>query len=123
MHRHLDLERMAEEANALSPSSSPNEVEQLVVLVRLELYNRGCPCGPVALRQRLEEHYHLRPLPSERTIARMLARNGLTHGRTGWYDGDDPQDVPPSAKRWRPDDRGTCTDRAGRQTAVYHPTV
>ena len=123
MHRDLDLERMAEEANALSPPSSPEEVEQLVVMVRLELYNRGRPCGPAALRRRLQEHYHLTPLPSERTIARMLARNGLTHGRTGWYPGDDPQDVPASAQRWRPADRGVCRDATNPQTASSVPTI
>jgi hypothetical protein len=116
MFRDLDLQRMAEEANAFSSPRSADEVEQLVVMVRLELYNQGRPCGPAALRRRLDEHYHLKPLPSERTIARMLARNGLTHGRTGWYPGDDPQDVPTSAGRCRPADRRIHTDGANRQT-------
>ena len=77
-----------------------------MVMVRLELYNRGLPCGPKALHGRLDVHEHLRPLPSERTIARMLARNGLTYGRTGWYEGEDPEWLPASAKRWRPKNRG-----------------
>lgn len=67
---------------------SPKEVEQIVVMVRLELYNQELPCGPKVLRRRLDEHEMLRPLPSESTIARILSRNGLTCGRTGWYEGE-----------------------------------
>ena len=61
------------------------EIEDCVTFVRLELYNRDLPCGPKAIRERLETFYHVKPLPSERTISRILARNGLTHGRTGFY--------------------------------------
>jgi hypothetical protein len=99
MFSELDMEQMAREQNAWSGVRPPEEVEQIVVMVRLELYNRGLPCGPKALRRRLDEHYALKPLPSERTIARMLSRNGLTHARTGWYEGDEPQDIPQSARR------------------------
>ncbi len=69
-----------------------HEVEQIVVMTRLELYNRGLPCGPRALRQHLDLYDGLRPLPSERTIARMLSRNGLTWGRTGLYELDEWDD-------------------------------
>jgi len=62
-----------------------HEVEQIVVLTRLELYNRGLPCGPRALRQHLDLYDGLRPLPSERTITRMLSRNGFAWSRTGRY--------------------------------------
>lgn len=61
------------------------EIEECVTFVRLELYNRDMPCGPKAVQDRLRSFYHVRPLPSERTIARILARHGLTHGRTGFY--------------------------------------
>jgi hypothetical protein len=88
MWSELDLEQMEREENALAGIRSPQEVEQIVTLVRLQLYNQGQPCGPRALRQRLQEHYSLKPLPSERTIARILAKNGLTHGRTGHYPSD-----------------------------------
>jgi hypothetical protein len=88
MWKDLDLEQMAREENAWAGPRPPEEVEQIVVQVRLELYNQGLPCGPKALRKRLDEHECLKPLPSTRTIARMLARNGLTHGRTGWYEGE-----------------------------------
>jgi hypothetical protein len=43
------------------------------------------PCGAKAVRERLEKFYHVKPLPSERTIARKLARHGLTHDKTGIY--------------------------------------
>jgi putative transposase len=62
------------------------EIEECVTFVRLELYNRDMPCGAQAVRERLEKFYHVKPLPSDRTIARILARHGLTHGRTGIYD-------------------------------------
>jgi integrase len=38
-----------------------------------------------AVQERLRAFYHVKPLPSERTIARILSRHGLTHGRTGLY--------------------------------------
>ncbi len=61
------------------------EIEECVTFVRLELYNRDMHCGPKAVQERLRSFYHVKPLPSERTIARILARHGLTHGRTGFY--------------------------------------
>jgi len=79
MWKDLDLEAMAEEENRYSPPRPPVEVEQIVVMARLELWNRAEPCGAPALRKRLEEFYHLRPLPSVRTIGRILARNDLVH--------------------------------------------
>lgn len=64
---------------------SRQEIEKCVTFVRLELYNREVPCGAKAVQERLRTFYQVKPLPSERTIARILARNGLTHGRTGFY--------------------------------------
>ncbi len=61
------------------------EIEEAVVMVRLELYNHDLPCGPKAVKKRMQEFYNIKPLPSESTIARLLARHGLTHGRTGFY--------------------------------------
>jgi hypothetical protein len=61
------------------------QIEECVTFVRLELYNQDLPCGPKAVRERLATFYQLKPLPSQRTIARILARHGLTHGRTGFY--------------------------------------
>ncbi|MDA3788293.1 MAG: hypothetical protein PF503_07330 [Desulfobacula sp.] len=62
------------------------ELEVAVVSVRLELYNRDRPCGPKPILKRLEEFHPLCSLPSERTIARILSQQGLTHRRTGWYE-------------------------------------
>ena len=77
-------------ADQYAGARSPAEVEQIIIAVRLELYNRGLPCGPAALRRRLSDQYALGTLPSPRSIARILARNGLTHRRTGWYDDEGP---------------------------------
>ncbi len=73
-----------------NPPRSKKEIEQIVGFERLALYNRGLPCGPKALRTNLARELPEDQLPSERTIARILARNGLTHGRTGRYPGDPP---------------------------------
>jgi len=62
------------------------EIEEIVEFVRLELYNAEVPCGPKAIRKRLDRFYLVEPLPSERTIARILARRCLTHCRTGCYE-------------------------------------
>jgi hypothetical protein len=64
---------------------SRQEIEDCVTFVRLELYNRDRFCGPKAVRERMKGFYHVSLLPSERTIARILSRCGLTHGRTGFY--------------------------------------
>jgi len=69
---------------------SSQELEEIIVWMRLDLYNRGLPCGAKVLRRTLAADPSLRPLPSERSIGRILARNGLTYSRTGWYEGDVP---------------------------------
>ena len=81
MWKDLDLEQMAEEENRYSLPRPPQEVEQIVVMARLELCNRAEPRGAPALRRRLDEFYHLKPLPSVRTIGRILTRNGLIERR------------------------------------------
>jgi len=67
----------------------PAEIEQLIVWERLHLYNRGLPCGALAIRQRLELQ-GIQLLPSVSSIHRILSRNGLTHRRTGIYPDSDP---------------------------------
>jgi len=62
---------------------SKEDIEDIVVFVRLELYHRELLCGAKAIRKRLDEVYDVKPLPSTRTISRILSRNGLTYGRTG----------------------------------------
>jgi putative transposase len=66
------------------PTRSGRELEQSVTLVRLSLSNRGLFCGAQAIRWELED-LAVTPLPSLRTINRLLARNELTHRRTGRY--------------------------------------
>jgi hypothetical protein len=88
MWLELDLEELEREEHSYAGERSPDEIEAVVTLVRLELYNKGEACGPRALRKRLAEHYNLKPLPSERTISRILAKQGLTGARTGHYPGD-----------------------------------
>ena len=63
------------------------EIEQIVILERLYLYNRGLPCGAQAIRRRMERQ-GIQPLPSISTINRILSRNCLTHRRTGYYPED-----------------------------------
>ncbi len=64
-------------------------MKEVVCLVRLELYNRGLACGAQAIRRRLTEAYAIIPAPSASAIERILAAEGLTHGRTGWYEGEE----------------------------------
>ncbi len=66
---------------------SAAEIEEIVIMVRLNLYNRGIPCGAQAIRRHLEQldDTIVSPLPSLTTINRILRRNNLTHRRTGNY--------------------------------------
>ena len=61
------------------------EIEEIVVLTRLHLYNQEHPCGAKAIRNYLATEYAIAPLPSERTISGILHRQGLTNRRTGTY--------------------------------------
>ena len=67
------------------PSRTASEIEEVVKHVRLTLYNQGQFCGAQAIRWQLKEQ-GVQPLPSIRTIGRILARHGLTHRRTGRYE-------------------------------------
>ena len=66
------------------PTQIPFEIEELVKMIRLNLYNHDLFCGAQAIRWELED-LNIKPLPSIRTINRILSRNGLTHRRTGKY--------------------------------------
>ena len=59
-------------------------LEEVVPFIRLHLYNRGVPCGAQVIQRQLQE-LHIKPLPSVRTIGRILSHHGLTYGRTGIY--------------------------------------
>jgi transposase InsO family protein len=66
-------------------SRTPKEIEEIVKMVRLNLYNRDLFCGAQAIHWEMES-LEVRPLPSLRTINRILSRNELTHRRTGKYE-------------------------------------
>jgi len=68
------------------------EKEKMIVYIthiRLELYNKLENCGAKAIRKELIEN-NLTPVPSISTINRILNRQYLAHGRTGYY----PEDYP-----------------------------
>jgi hypothetical protein len=71
-----------------NPEYTKPEIEEIIIMTRLDLYNRGLSCGAKAIKKKLDEHYHIDPLPSERTIGRVLSRHCLTHRRTGFYEED-----------------------------------
>jgi len=65
-------------------SFSRSEIEQIVIMFRLDLYNHGLHYGPQAIREEMKRKT-VKPLPSISTIKRILSRNYLTHRRTGYY--------------------------------------
>jgi transposase InsO family protein len=72
------------------PHRTPLEIEEIVKTIRLSLYNNDLFFGAQAIRWEMED-LGVFPLPSVRTINRILARNDLTHRRTGRYE---PKGVP-----------------------------
>ena len=68
-----------------TPLHTSAEVEEIVKMVRLNLYNQDLFCGAQAIYWEMEE-LGVKPLPSIRTINRILSRNDLTHRRTGKYE-------------------------------------
>lgn len=72
------------------PGRTPFEIEEIVKVVRLGLYNKAVFCGAQAILWELS-NLEVKPLPSIRTIDRILVRNGLTHRRTGKYE---PKGIP-----------------------------
>ncbi len=64
---------------------TPFEIEEIVKMIRLNLYNQDLFCGAPAILWEMED-LGVEPLPSTRTINRILARNNLTHRRTGRYE-------------------------------------
>ena len=70
--------------NKQDQAYTKKEIEEIVKIVRIELYNNDQFCGAGAIKEKLEDYYEINPLPSESTIGRILSRHGLTHGRTGF---------------------------------------
>ncbi len=77
------------------------EIEEIVVMVRLELYNRGLPCGAEKIRKKMEEVYHVLPLPSKSMISQILSQKCLTDDRTGWYAEDHGEIIPHATQNER----------------------
>ena len=77
---------MNEKQATLNQTNTKQDIEDYVTFVRLELYNKGLPCGAKAIQLRLAKPYRVKPLPSVSTICRISSRRGLTHGRTGFYE-------------------------------------
>ena len=86
--RHVDGECSWSQSRSCRPLSNPKhiplEVEEMVKMIRLNLYNRDLFCGAQAIRWEMED-LNINPLPSIPTINRILSRHGLTHRRTGNY--------------------------------------
>jgi transposase-like protein len=80
-HWQADLSR----APLSNPRRLPEDVREAVKLARLHLYNQGLFCGAQAISWELEA-LQVSPLPSLRTISRIVQREGLTHRRTGRYE-------------------------------------
>jgi putative transposase len=87
--RHLADNNAWSEAHSRRPLSTPThtlaEVIEIIKMVRLRLYNQDLFCGAQAIHWEMED-LGVRPLPSIRTINRILSRNDLTHRRTGKYE-------------------------------------
>lgn len=64
---------------------TPAETVEIVKLIRLDLYNHDLFCGAQAIQWEMEDQ-GLTPLPSVRTINRILSRHSLTQRRTGKYE-------------------------------------
>ena len=77
--------RSSSKRPAITANRTPSEIEEIVKFVRLNLYNQDLFCGAQAIRWELED-LGVAPLPSLRTINRILKRNDLTHRRTGKYE-------------------------------------
>ena len=67
-----------------SPYRTPAEIEKIVEMVRLNLYNNDRFCGNQAIQWELID-MEVQPVPSLSTIGRILRRRELTHRRTGRY--------------------------------------
>jgi len=63
------------------------ELEEVIVFERLDLYNHGKPCGAQSLLLHLK-NIGVEPLPSAGKVGKILAKRFLTYGRTGYYPED-----------------------------------
>ncbi len=89
---------------------SRTEIEEIVIMFRLHLYNNGVLYGPRTI-QNLMHREAIFPLPSISTIKRILSRNCLTHRRTGYY----PEDHDPNMMSCA----ATCDRGAGTRRSFH----
>jgi len=68
-----------------SPHRTATEIEDIVEMVRLSLYNKDHFCGAQAIQWEMKD-MEVQPIPSLRTISRILCRRELTNRRTGRYE-------------------------------------
>lgn len=64
---------------------TPAETIEIVKFIRLDLYNHDLFFGAQAIQWEMEDQ-GLKPIPSVRTINRILSRYSLTNRRTGKYE-------------------------------------
>jgi len=87
--RHIEGDDSWNESRSRRPLTdsmyTPTEIEEIVKMIRLNLYNHDLFCGAQAIHWEMEE-LGVCPLPSIRTINRILSRNELTYRRTGKYE-------------------------------------
>ena len=82
-----NLFEYCEPAYEFKYEATREELEKLIVMERLYLYNGMRPCGAKALQNRLKAQ-GIKNVPSVSTISGLLTKNSLTHARTGCYPGD-----------------------------------
>jgi len=88
------IERFHDEDDNWSRNRSPRplttsthtlpQIEEHIKVIRYNLYNQDCFYGAQAIRWEMED-IGIRPLPSIRTINRILSRNGLLQRQTCGY--------------------------------------
>jgi len=87
--RYDDKDTSWSESQSRRPKNATHytqsEVVEIVKLTRLNLYNQDLFCGAQAIHWEMED-LGVTPLPSIRTINRILSRHSLTHRRTGKYE-------------------------------------
>jgi transposase InsO family protein len=87
--RYDDQGAFWSENRSCRPQKVPNitsaETVEVVKFIRLDLYNHDLFCGAQAIQWEMEDQ-GLSPLPSVRTINRILSRHSLTNRRTGKYE-------------------------------------
>lgn len=85
--------------NILSNIRSKEEIVEIVIFVRLDLYNSLAPCGAKAIREKIKS-MDVEPLPSLSTINQVLRDNYLTHRRMGYSPEDYRKDYIHYKKNW-----------------------